>query len=131
MTLASLAPFALPVLSALVLSLALTPLVRTIARRIGFVARPKTDRWHKKPTAMLGGVAIFLSVALVIVAYLFFVPARPDEILNHDRDYIWVVLIASAFLFAVGLADDLFNAKPYQKLIGQIMGAAVVVYYGL
>ena len=44
---------------------------------------------------------------------------------------MWVVLGASSFLFAVGLADDLFHAKPYQKLIGQVMGAAFVVYYGL
>ncbi len=123
--------YLIPVAASFVLALVLTPAVRALARRWGAVAKPKTDRWHKKPTAMLGGVAIFLSVALVIVAYLFFVPPRPDEILNHDRDYIWVVLCASAFLFAVGLADDLFNAKPYQKLIGQIMGAAFVIYYGL
>ncbi len=45
-------------------ALALTPLVRRLAQRFGAVARPKTDRWHKKPTAMLGGIAIFLSVAL-------------------------------------------------------------------
>src|SRR5215212_9166534 len=123
--------YLIPVAASFVLALLLTPVVRAFARRWGAVAKPKTDRWHKKPTAMLGGVAIFLAVALVIVAYLFFVPARPDEILNHDRDYIWVMLCASAFLFAVGLADDLFNAKPYQKLIGQVMGAAFVIYYGL
>lgn len=123
--------YLIPVAASFVLALVLTPVVRALARRWGAIARPKTDRWHKKPTAMLGGVAIFLSVAVVIVAYLFFVQPRPDEILNHDRDYIWVVLGASAFLFCVGLADDLLNAKPYQKLIGQIMGAAFVIYYGL
>ncbi len=31
----------------------------------------------------------------------------------------------------VGLADDLLHTKPYQKLIGQVMGSAVVIYYGL
>jgi UDP-GlcNAc:undecaprenyl-phosphate/decaprenyl-phosphate GlcNAc-1-phosphate transferase len=121
----------IPVAVSFVLALVLTPLVRRLARRWGAVAKPKTDRWHKKPTAMLGGVAIFLTVAVVIVGYLFFVPPMPDEILNHDRDYLWVVLGASAFLFVVGLADDLLHAKPYQKLIGQIMGAAFVIYYGL
>ncbi len=100
-------------------ALALTPLVRRLAQRFGAVARPKTDRWHKKPTAMLGGIAIFLSVAL---SYLLFVPKSPQG---------WVVMKASAFLFLVGLADDLFHAKPYQKLIGQVMGAAFVIYYGL
>jgi UDP-GlcNAc:undecaprenyl-phosphate GlcNAc-1-phosphate transferase len=120
-----------PVAASFVLALVLTPIVRALARRWGVIAKPKTDRWHKKPTAMLGGVAIFLTVAVVIVAYLFFVPPRADEIANHDRDYLWVVLGASAFLFVVGLADDLLHAKPYQKMIGQIMGAAFVIYYGL
>ncbi|HEX8887747.1 MAG TPA: hypothetical protein VF779_01135 [Pyrinomonadaceae bacterium] len=114
-----------------VLALILTPVVRAFARRYGVVARPKTDRWHKKPTAMLGGIGIFLAVTSVIIFYLLFVPARPDEIANHDRAYLWVVLSASAFLFFVGLADDLLNAKPYQKLIGQVMGAAFIIYYGL
>ncbi|HKR02239.1 MAG TPA: hypothetical protein VJT09_16295 [Pyrinomonadaceae bacterium] len=123
--------YLIPVAASFVLALVLTPTVRALARRWKIVAKPKSDRWHKKPTAMLGGVAIFLSVATVLVLYLFVVPPRPDEILNHDRDYLWVVLGASAFLFAVGLADDLYHAKPYQKLIGQIMGAAFVIYYGL
>jgi len=113
------------------LALILTPVVRAFARRYGVVARPKTDRWHKKPTAMLGGVGIFLAVTSVIIFYLLFVPARADEIANHDRAYLCVVLGASAFLFFIGLADDLFNAKPYQKLIGQVMGAAFIIYYGL
>ena len=38
---------------------------------------------------------------------------------------------ASTFLFLVGLADDFLHTKPYQKLIGQVMGSAFVVYYGL
>src|SRR3982750_2305352 len=97
------------VIASFALALILTPVVRALARRYGVVARPKTDRWHKKPTAMLGGVSIFLSVAAVIIFSLFFVPARADEIANHDRAYLWVVTGASAFLFLVGLADDLLH----------------------
>lgn len=108
-----------PIGVALCLTLLLTPVVRFLARRSGVVARPVADRWHKKPTAMLGGVAIFLGVT---ISYIGVAPHTP---------YGWVVLGASAFLFLVGLADDLLHAKPYQKLIGQIMGAAFVIYYGL
>jgi UDP-GlcNAc:undecaprenyl-phosphate GlcNAc-1-phosphate transferase len=114
-----LAPHILPIAFALLLSLALTPAVRVLARRVGMVAKPKIDRWHKKPTALLGGVGVFLSVTLT---YLFLLPHSP---------YARVVVLASSFLFLVGLLDDIFNAKPYQKLIGQVMGAALVVYYGL
>ena len=114
-----LAPYILPIAVALLLALLLTPLVRLLARQVGMVAKPKIDRWHKKPTALLGGVSVFLAV---VVTYLLFLPHSP---------YARVVLLASSFLFLVGLLDDIFQAKPYQKLIGQVMGAALVVYYGL
>jgi UDP-GlcNAc:undecaprenyl-phosphate GlcNAc-1-phosphate transferase len=103
----------------LALALALTPLVRAAARRIGAVAKPKADRWHKKPTAMLGGVAIFASV---VIPYLLLIP--------HTREG-WVVMGASTALFLVGLLDDFLHIKPYQKLIGQVLGASAVVYFGL
>jgi UDP-GlcNAc:undecaprenyl-phosphate GlcNAc-1-phosphate transferase len=109
----------LAVAASCALALGLTPLVRAGARRVGMVARPRMDRWNKTPTAMLGGVGIWLAVLL---AYLFFMPHTPRG---------WVVMFASTFLFAVGLADDFLHAKPYQKLIGQVMGAAFVIYYGL
>jgi UDP-N-acetylmuramyl pentapeptide phosphotransferase/UDP-N-acetylglucosamine-1-phosphate transferase len=38
---------------------------------------------------------------------------------------------AASFLFAVGFVDDGLHIKPYQKLIGQVIGAALVVNYGL
>jgi UDP-GlcNAc:undecaprenyl-phosphate GlcNAc-1-phosphate transferase len=112
-------PNFLAVALAAILALVLTPLVRVLARRIGMVAKPKTDRWHKKPTAMLGGVAIWLSV---VISYLVFIPRTT---------YGWVVIYASTFLFLVGLVDDILHTKPYQKLIGQVMGSAFVIYYGL
>ncbi|HEX7771993.1 MAG TPA: hypothetical protein VF435_06195 [Pyrinomonadaceae bacterium] len=93
--------------------------MRALARRFGFVAQPKTDRWHKKPTAMLGGAAIWLSVIITVLVF------------SLHTTYGLQILLASTFLFLVGLVDDLIHIKPYQKLIGQILGSAFVVYYGL
>jgi UDP-GlcNAc:undecaprenyl-phosphate/decaprenyl-phosphate GlcNAc-1-phosphate transferase len=112
-----------------VLALALTPLVRALARRYGMVAKPKTDRWHKKPTAMLGGVGIWLAVVL---SYLVFIrPATTQDWGHFPGSFLDVVMGASSFLFLVGLADDFLHTKPYQKLIGQVMGSAFIIYYGL
>src|SRR3989440_9422542 len=113
------ASFLLPPAVSFALALALTPVVRSLARRWGFVAKPKIDRWHKRPTAMMGGVAIWLAV---ITTYLTLVPHTSAG---------WVVAGAASFLFLVGLVDDWLNLKPYQKLIGQVIGAAIVVNYGL
>jgi UDP-GlcNAc:undecaprenyl-phosphate/decaprenyl-phosphate GlcNAc-1-phosphate transferase len=109
----------IPPLVSFILALGLTPAVRLLAQRRGLVARPKIDRWHKNATATIGGVAIWLTVVCV---YLTLIP---------HTSYGWVVIGASTFLFFVGLIDDLIHIKPYQKLIGQVMGAALVIYYGL
>ncbi|HEX8637178.1 MAG TPA: MraY family glycosyltransferase, partial [Pyrinomonadaceae bacterium] len=106
-------------ITSFVAAVVLTYLVRGVARVRGFVAVPKSDRWHKKPTAMYGGVAIFLTTVLM---YAVFIPKTLDSM---------VVMGSAALLFFVGLVDDFLNIKPYQKLIGQLIGAAVIVGFGL
>lgn len=101
------------------LAIVATFLVRGFARKYDFVAKPKSDRWHRKPTAMLGGVAIFVSAA---VMYALFVPKTQESL---------VVFAGGSFLFLIGLLDDLLNIKPYQKLLGQLFGAIIVVGFGL
>ena len=103
----------------LAVSLLLTWLVRFVARKYDLVAKPKADRWHKRPTAMYGGVAIFAATA---IAYLAIVPKTSESI---------IVFSASSVLFVVGLVDDMLHIKPYQKLIGQLIGASLIVGTGL
>ena len=104
---------------AFALALAATFAVRRLAARIGFVAKPKSDRWHKRPTALLGGVAIF---AATVLTALLFVPLTMQML---------IVLGGSAIMFGIGLIDDVLNVKPYQKLFGQLIGAVVIVSSGL
>jgi len=96
-----------------------TPLVRSAARRLGAVAEPKRDRWHKEPTALFGGVAIWLAVIVTLVVLV------PE---SRDR---WTVIAVSSALFVLGVVDDLVHFKPYQKVIGQFLGAASLVSLGL
>ncbi len=101
------------------LATALTYAVREAAHKFGFVAKPKTDRWHKRPTAMLGGVAIYLAT---IAIYLIFVPKTSESL---------IILAGGSVLFLVGLVDDILQVKPYQKLIGQLIGVAIIIGFGL
>ena len=111
-------PFVIAAIS-LVVSLIMTFAVRWFAVRRGFVAKPKSDRWHKRPTAMFGGIAIF---AATVAAYLLLVPITNESL---------VVIGGSAFLFLVGLLDDIVSIRPYQKLIGQLIGAGILILAGL
>lgn len=106
-------------ITAAILAALFTLLVRTFAVKYGFVAKPKSDRWHKRPTAMLGGIGIFVGT---IVVYFAFIPQTRESL---------IVMGASSLLFAVGLIDDLLSIRPYQKLIGQLIGAGILVLSGL
>ena len=75
---------------AMAVSVVLTFGTRAFAHKIGQVAKPKSDRWHKRPTAMLGGVGIFLTVA---VLFLFLSPKNVDSL---------VILGGSTFLSPLG-----------------------------
>lgn len=101
------------------LSVICTFAVRAFARKYGYVAKPKSDRWHKRPTAMLGGIAIFIATA---GAYFMLVPVTFQSL---------VVVGGGTFLFLVGLVDDIITIRPYQKLIGQLIGAGMLVLAGL
>ncbi len=101
------------------LSLLFTYLVRSGAHRFGIVAAPRKDRWHQKPTALMGGVAIYLAF---IVGYSIFAP-------NLSRAY--PILIAATILFLTGIVDDLVQLKPYIKLVMQMVAASITVFGGL
>jgi UDP-GlcNAc:undecaprenyl-phosphate/decaprenyl-phosphate GlcNAc-1-phosphate transferase len=106
------APFAV----ALALSLALVPLCRVLALRFGFVAAPRHDRWHRRPVALFGGVAI---AATLFACALGFGVARQLP-----------VLIATATaIFIVGFTDDVVSLKPATKLIAQIALASVLLFF--
>jgi UDP-GlcNAc:undecaprenyl-phosphate GlcNAc-1-phosphate transferase len=109
-----------PALLALLAAAVLTPLVRAAARRFGMVAAPKKDRWHSRPTALLGGVGIYLAVMIVAVWHH-----------DHAPEFTRAILPACTLLFLIGLIDDIVNLKPYQKLVGQIIGASIIVQAGL
>jgi UDP-GlcNAc:undecaprenyl-phosphate GlcNAc-1-phosphate transferase len=108
---------AAPFLLAFVVSLALVPVCRLAALRLGFMARPREDRWHKRPIALLGGVAIGGSL---LVATLVFGGSRQ-----------MAVLLASAgIIFTMGLVDDIWSLKPATKLVIEVGVASLFLYFG-
>ena len=104
-------------LLALVVSLILVPVCRMVAFRFGYVAKPRTDRWHRRPTALLGGVAIGVTV-LGCAIVLGGVSGQA------------VLLASTAMMFALGLTDDLLGLKPSTKLVVEITIASVFLFFG-
>ncbi len=125
--------FLIPTLSFL-LCLASTPLVRFIALKNGWVAQPTRERWHKKPTALLGGIAIYLGMGVSVFITADFSTILPHFFRTSDPLHLpsigAVIWIGITFLFFLGLLDDFLSLKPHTKLVGQILIASFVAFLG-
>ncbi len=108
---------------ALLLSLALTPLMRDLSLRLGLVDRPDGRRKiHRSAVARTGGVPILLSY-LGAYAVLMLLPLRGGGFLQSQLSMIWSVIPPVGVIFLTGLLDDWVNLKPWQKLLGETIAA--------
>src|SRR5262249_35062227 len=98
-------------------SLVLTPVCRLVSHRLGLVARPKEDRWHRRPTALFGGVAIVLVTTAAGLSI-------------HGLSMAAALVWCAALMGAFGFVDDLVNLKPSTKLVAQIIVASILLFFG-
>lgn len=122
------------VLAAFGLSLILTPVVRLVAIKNGWIATPREDRWHKRNTALLGGIAIFIGLAVPLLFIgdfsLLWKKLMAGATFKKPIAIPTVILCGSTVLFLLGLVDDFINIKPHNKLLGQIIVSSMVVFVG-
>lgn len=96
-----------------------TPVVKAAAGRLGIVAKPKEDRWHKKVIPLMGGIAIFTAF---MTTYLIFM--RGGKV-NMG------LVVGGASIFLLGVVDDIRGLSPRTKLVGQIVCASLAVMFGV
>lgn len=94
------------------------PFIRKIAFSINAVDVPRGRHIHKKVMPKLGGIGIFLGFLL---GYMIF--GEHSEQMNS-------ILIGSFIIVLTGMIDDISELKAYQKLIGQVASACIIVFYG-
>jgi len=111
-----------------ILTCILTPLVRHLALRKGFVDCPQRARKvHQQATPRLGGAAILISFLTVICMAGVSVP-QVREILWGNNPILGSILLGSLGIFAIGFLDDLARLAPKTKLIGEFVVAGLVVW---
>ena len=105
--------------AAVAISFLSTPLVKTLAYKVGAIDVPKDNRrMHKVPIPRLGGLAIFL--AFLLSALIF---------ADIDRQ-LQGILLGAVIIVVLGALDDVLALKALPKLIVQIIAAGVAVYHG-
>ncbi|MBW2041250.1 MAG: glycosyl transferase [Deltaproteobacteria bacterium] len=120
--------------AAFFICLVLTPLVRKAALAKGWVAQPSEERWHKKPTALLGGIAIYagISIPLFVLSDFYSIFSHMDRtaVVKLPASPEAAVWLGITGLFLLGLLDDFIKIKPHTKLMGQIVVASFIAFLG-
>ena len=110
--------FLFALLTALVISMAVIPVMIRLAPRIGMVDHPDPRKVHAKPIPRAGGIGIVLGALAPLVLWL------PLDALSGA--YLFGALVLLAF----GAWDDIQELGHYVKFIGQFVAVITVVYYG-
>ncbi|MGH2898295.1 MAG: hypothetical protein ACRDMZ_06435, partial [Solirubrobacteraceae bacterium] len=105
------------------LALVLTPATIRFAKARGYLDHPTARKAHKLPVAMLGGVAVFASIALGVLALAPFVP--PVRAALWGSESLGALCLGAGLMVALGVWDDLYDMRPLHKLAGQIAIAAL------
>ena len=109
---------------ALIVALAITPLIILLAKKTGAMDAPNARKVHKKPIPRIGGLAIYAG----FMASIIFVVIKYGLDAEMIRETVGLVLSGS-LIVALGLVDDYKNLPAKVKLLGQIGAAAVLVLF--
>lgn len=102
----------------------IVPYVKKIAFFIGAVAKPNERTVHKSDMPSMGGLAIYMGF---IVGFMIFGILDPQFV---SIQLIASILIGTMVIIFTGVIDDMYEIPAKIKLIGEVIAAAVVVFYG-
>ncbi|MHC5099521.1 glycosyltransferase family 4 protein [Peptoniphilus genitalis] len=112
--------YIIPFLAAFILTFIQMPFTIKIAKKKGFLDVPKDERRvHKKPIPVGGGIAMVISVSILMV---YFLPLNKNLIM---------ALIASLIIAISGLYDDKEGLSPKLKFLFQILAAVILIIGGM
>ena len=106
-------------LTAALVALISTPVVKSLAFRVGAVDIPKDNRrMHDHPIPRMGGLAIFFGFILSVLIYL--------PLTSELRG----MLLGGVIIVILGILDDIFALPAMPKFIVQIIAALIAVLHG-
>jgi len=117
-------------LAATLLAVIVTPIVARLAKAANLVDTPGLRKVHNGAIPRIGGVAIFLAMLFPTAAVLMLNNVI-GQALRQIYPQILALLAASAFIFLLGLIDDIKGLRARTKLLGQITAAVAVCAFGI
>ncbi len=114
-------------------AVAMVPLVAQLAKRWKVLDHPGQEpkKLHHHPIPLLGGLAIFFAIAVVV---LWILADRQTDILTSGligpRQYVGF-LLGGAVLMIGGFLDDKVNLPPRLAILFPLLAALVAVLFGI
>jgi UDP-GlcNAc:undecaprenyl-phosphate GlcNAc-1-phosphate transferase len=112
-------------LLASIVSFLITPVVRSVAKKLGAFDLPGERKVHDKPIPRLGGFSIFVTFNLILIITsqvdFFFFPPNFLKGINFP----WL-LIASIIILGAGATDDLRRIPVGVKFFFQILAGVII-----
>ncbi|HEB34895.1 hypothetical protein LCGC14_0995760 [marine sediment metagenome] len=96
-----------------------TKVIGRIAAKLKILDQPNERKIHKKPTPLLGGLAIFISFVATLIFNF-----------NFSRELKGVV-IGGTIILIIGLVDDIKHIPATWKLISQVLASSILILYGV
>lgn len=132
MNLLSTSAYIMPFVISVAVAVGMTVVVRWWAVRQGIVDRPETAPERKlqpAPVPLLGGLAIFITLVIVVGGYAVF----SDRLLGGYLlpKYLWGMFLAGGLLMLGGYLDDRYNRSPAKQIIWPILATLVVIASGI
>ena len=109
----------LMVITTFVFTALIMPLTNVIAHHTGAIDVPKDNRRvHNKPIPKLGGLGIFTGF---LFGYMLF---------GIQSIQMNSILIGSFIIIMYGIIDDIKTLPAKYELLGQLLAASTIVFYG-
>lgn len=111
-----------------IIALVTTPIVRKLALFSGVTDKPNGDplKIHEKPVALLGGLAIFITMGIGI-----WILGVQFSIFKISEKQVLGVILGGLLVFGIGLWDDIKGVKPIIRLLIQILAGIIVLLAGV
>jgi UDP-GlcNAc:undecaprenyl-phosphate GlcNAc-1-phosphate transferase len=108
-------------------ALLVTPLLRTIVIRLGWLDVPVDRKVHSAPTPTFGGIAIYVAfVAAFLTASVL--PQLRDTFRFSEASGL---LLGGLVVLVLGIADDHRDLPQLPRLAGQIFAGGILYYSGV
>ena len=125
---------AIAFLLAFITSFVMVPYTIKLAKKLGAIDYPSERRVNKRPIPRIGGIAVIAGFLLSAIYLIITMSIEGNLNLDGEENYrmkLLGFLLGIIVLGVFAFTDDVKSLKPWQKLIGQVLAALIVYFFGI